>query len=321
VALRHGLLGLALAAGPLAAQEVDFGRAFSVTVEPAKVGLGDSITLHFRVTVNERDLIADTVPQPVREVPAGVRILSVERLQRGRDRVFTGKAVVAVYRPGRRELPVFGIPWIQVVTGRRNVIAHDPVQVEVSSVLPGGNPPLRDIREPDVPPSLAPFWILAGFTAAAAVAWLASRRRAKRVVPAPAVPSAPPPPPEPPDPYRAAIDRLAAIEAEGWPVRGEVARHYQSVADVLRDYLEDADGIPARERTTSELLWSLPPRLAEPALRRRVQEVLGGADLVKFAKVRPEPAEASDYVGDARDLLDRWRRTSEPAVGEADAVR
>jgi hypothetical protein len=310
-----------LAVSPLIAHaQLDHARSFTVTAEPGKVGLGDSVTLRFRLTINDRDLITDTVPRPVEELPAGLRILSVEKLRRGADRVFTGSAVVAFYRPGKRALPIFGIPWVQVVTGHRGVVTHDPTEIEVASVLPAGNPPLRDIREPDSPRGFGALWALLAAATAAAIAWLVTRRRAKR--PAPELePVGPPPlPPPPPDPYAAALVRLDAIEAERWAARGDVARHYEAVADALRDYLEQADGLPARERTTTELLWSLPPRLAEAGLRRRVQDVLGDADLVKFAKLRPRPDEAASYTTRARDLLERWHRAAR-AGEELDALR
>jgi len=312
-------LALLLHTPPTRAQ-VDYGRALTVTAEPGKVGLGDSVTLRFRLIINDRDLVADTVPRPVGDLPAGVRILSVEKLRRGADRVFTGSAVIAFYRPGKRPLPVFGIPWIQVVTGRRGVVTHDPAEIEVASVLPAGNPPLRDIREPESPRGFGALWALLAAAAAAAIAWLAARRRAKRPAPEPEPVAPPPPPPPPPDPYAAALLRLDAIEAERWAAHGDVARHYQAVADALRDYLEEADGLPARERTTTELLWSLPPRLAEGGLRRRVQEVLGDADLVKFAKLRPRSEEAARYTTRARDLLEQWHRAAR-AGEELDALR
>jgi hypothetical protein len=300
--------------------QLDHDRVFTVTAEPAKVGLGDSVTLRFRLTVNDRDLITDSIPRPVEELPPGVQVLSVEKLRRGSDRVFTGTAVVALYRPGKRELPVFGIPWVQIVTGHRGVITHDPGRIEVASVLPAGNPPLRDIREPDPPARLGALWALLGAAGAAASVWLATRRRRARLTPEP-VPVAPAPPPVlPPDPYTAALARLDAIEAERWTVRGDVARHFEAVADALRDYLEEADGLPARERTTTELLWSLPPRLSEGGLRRRVQEVLGDADLVKFARLRPAPDEAASYTTRARDLLERWHRAA-PTGEQLGAIR
>jgi hypothetical protein len=305
---------------PAAHAQLDHGRSFTVAAESTKVGLGDSVTLRFRLNINDRDLVTDTVPRPVEELPAGVRILSVEKLRRGADRVFTGSAVIAFYRPGKRALPVFGIPWVQIVTGHRGVVTHDPAEIEVASVLPAGNPPLRDIREPDSPRGFGVLWALLATAAAAAIAGLATGRRAKRRAPEPEPVALPPLPPPPPDPYAAALVRLDAIEAERWAARGDVAQHYEAVADALRHYLEEADGLPARERTTTELLWSLPPRLAEGGLRRRVQEVLGDADLVKFAKLRPRPDEAASYTTRARDLLGRWHRAAR-AGEELDALR
>jgi hypothetical protein len=312
-------LSISVSPPPVHAQ-ADYGRALTVTAEPGKVGLGDSVTLRFRLTVNDRDLLTDTVPRPAGELPAGVRILSVEKLHRGADRAFTGSAVIAFYRPGKRALPVFGIPWLQIVTGQRGVVTHEPAEIEVASVLPAGNPPLRDIREPDSPRGPGVLWALLAATVAAAIIRLATRRRAKRPAPEPEPVAPPPPPPLPPDPYAAALVRLDAIEAEQWAARGDVARHYEAVADALRDYLEEADGLPARERTTTELLWSLPPRLAEGGLRRRLQEVFGDADLVKFAKLRPRPDEAATYTTGARELLERWHRAAR-AGEELDALR
>lgn len=309
-----------MAAAPAASAQLGQGRSFTAAPEPTKVGLGDSVTVRFRLTLNERDLLTDTVPRPVDEPAAGIRILSVEKLRRGADRVFTGTAVLAFYRPGKRALPAFGVPWVQVVTGHRGIVSSDAVEVEVASVLPAGNPALRDIREPDLPRSLGPLWVLLGSAAAAALAWLATRRRTRRAIPEPEVTASPLPPPPPPDPFTAALARLEEIEARRWAAHGDVARHYEAVADALRDYLETAEGIPARERTTTELLWSLPPRLAEGGMRRRVQEVLGEADLVKFAKLRPDPSAAAGYTTRARGLLERWHRAA-PAGEELDAIR
>jgi hypothetical protein len=309
------LLVLALLPVPAQAQ-LDEGRFFTATVEPAKVAVGDSVTVRFRLIINERDLLTDTVPRPVGELPPGVRMLSTEKLERGTDRAFTGSAVLAFYRPGRQLVPAFGLPWVQIVTGHRGVMWHDPAEIEVTSVLPGGNPSLRDIREPEAPASLAPLWTVLGAMGAAGLAWVvAGRRRREEIALAVAIE----PPPPPPDPYTVALARLETIDGERWAAAGQVERHYESVADVLREYLESAEGIPAPERTTSELLWSLPPRLAEGGLRRRVQGVLGAADLVKFARRRPGATEAAGYTRAARELLDRWHQATAPE--ELDAVR
>jgi len=298
------------------------GRSFSVTPMTAKASVGDTIRIRFRLVLNERDLLTDTVPKPAGELPGGVRVHSVERLRRGADRVFTGEAVVAFYRPGVREIPAFGLPWVQIVSGRRGAVATEAATVEIVPVLPGGNPALRDIREPEPSPGPGPLPLLLALLGATALGWYLRRRRRRPAVdqvvePVPDLAA----PPAPPDPYAIALARLAEIEGERWAERGDVERHYDAAADALRDYLETAEQIPARERTSSELLWALPPRLLEGGLRRLTAGVLGEADLVKFARRRPGPAAAADYLREARELLRRWHDAAREATEEADAVR
>jgi len=103
---------------------------------------------------------------------------------------------------------------------------------------------------------------------------------------------------------------LSRIEAEQWPSHGKVERYYEAVANTFRQYLEDAHGLDALERTTSELLWAIPPRLSRSGLRDQCLDVLGEADLVKFAEIRPGPSAAGDFLERARHLLAAWHETS-----------
>jgi hypothetical protein len=219
-----------------------------------------------------------------------------------------------------REIPSFGVPWVQIVTGHRGIVTTAPATVEIVPVLAPGNPTLRDIREPE--PSRGPGLLLiaAGAAVAATVAWLAARRRRHRGSALPVLPPEPAPPAPPATPYQQALARLAGLEASPPAVQEAMAPYYEAVADVLRGYLEAAEGLPARERTTSELLWALPPGLGEAGLRRRLQDLLGEADLVKFARGRRGPAEAAACLREARALLERWHAASAPAE-ELDAVR
>ena len=243
-------------------------------------------TVRFRLSINERDLLTDTVPRPVGELPPGVRVLSAEQLQRGADRAFTGSRGARVLPAGEAAGPGVRAPVGAVVTGHRGVMSHDPVEVEVTSVLPGGNPSRcaisgnRTHRR-----ASAPLWAVLGAAFAAGVAWLVARRRRRARVAVPAPIEPPPLPAAATGSVRRRARPARGHRGGALAARGEVARHYEAVADVLRGYLETAERIPAPERTTTELLWSLPPRLAESGLRRRVQEILGAADLVKFARL------------------------------------
>jgi hypothetical protein len=297
------------------------GQSFEVVAETANPTVGDSVTIRFRVRLDERDLLFDTIPQTVGALAPGVRILSVEKMSRTPDRIFHGRARIAFYRPGKQPIPIFGLPFMRAVKGvQRATLASDSAFVDITPLLPAGNPALKDIQELERRPlSLVPLLALVLMLAAAAAAYPLIRRRRRR----PPVPVQPEPPadePVAPSPYQIALDRLEAVQREGWPSRGNVAAHYEAVAQALRQYLEEAENVAACERTTSELLWALPPHLSRARLRDECHEVLTEADMVKFAEVRPGDADAADFLGRARLLLQAWYE-AQPAGGSVHAVR
>ncbi|MGE5125791.1 MAG: hypothetical protein ACM3PV_05845 [Betaproteobacteria bacterium] len=320
LALGLGLCALAAApAAPAAAQDPDWAiQRFEMTPEPARATLGDSITVRFRIHLTERDLLSDSVPRPVAALPEGVRVLEVAPLRKAGTRALDGRARLAFYRVGRRAIPAFGVPFVRIVSGQRGVLVSDSAFVDIDSVAPPGNPSLKDIKDIERQHGPDPR-LVAGMAAAALLGGLVvQRRRARRR-------TGPPAPLEPAGaeavvlgPYEAALARLTQIERERWPVRREVDRHYAAVADVLRRYLEEAHAIPALERTTTELAWALPPALAEGGLRERCAALLADADLVKFARCRPEEADAARLLRAARDLLGAWRAAARAAAPESD---
>jgi hypothetical protein len=188
----------------------------------------------------------------------------------------------------------------------RGTLSSEPASVEVVPVLgAGSSATLRDIKEPVRGTAPDPLELALGLLALTGVGWLTwrARHRAPRTVAEPeGLPAVAPPPP---DPYEIALDRLTAIERERWSTR-DVARHYAEATDVLRDYLE-THGVPARERTTTELRWSLPPRLLRGPRGRGFDRLFHQADLVKFACCRPTAIDAAAFLRDARSLLVEWR--------------
>lgn len=307
-----GALGLTLAlagllATPLHAQRP--GQSFVVTPDSARALVGDSVTLRFRIHLHERDQLLDSVPQVVGDLSPGVRVLSIEKLSRTGDRAYDGTARVAFYRTGRRAVPIFGLQFMRVVEGvSRATLASDSAFVQITPILPAGNPPLKDIKELERRSLPVWVWLTAALTllvsAVGVILWRRRRRRRAEVA------AEPEPLPEPvaPSPYEIALEQLEGLERERWPARGSVARHYEAAAQVLRQYLEHAHGVGALERTTPELLWALPPHLSRGGLRDRCHAVLDEADLVKFAEVRPGEAEAAEFLARARQLLISWHQ-------------
>ncbi len=316
-------LALAISTGvavsPAAAQAPDWNiQRFEMTPEPGRATVGDSVTVRFRVHLGERDLLSDSVPRPVAELPEGVRVLEVAPLRKAGSRALDGRARLAFYRIGRRAIPAFGVPFVRIVSGQRGVLVSDSAFVDIDSVAPPGNPSLKDIKDIERQHGLDPRLVAGMATAALLGGLVLLRRRARRRTPPPAQL-------EPAGaeavvlgPYEAALARLTQIERERWPVRGDVDRHYAAVADVLRRYLEEAHALPALERTTTELAWALPAALAEGGLRECCTALLADADLVKFGRRRPEEADAACLVRAARALLGAWRAATPAAALESD---
>jgi hypothetical protein len=121
-----------------------------------------------------------------------------------------------------------------------------------------------------------------------------------------------------PTAYDDAMAELDWIERAGWPARGQVARHYEAAVEVLRQYLETAEEIPARERTSEELLWALPPHLSDSGGREALRDALDEADLVKFASFRPGNDAATLFLDRCRTLVEHWHAAvGATAVGNA----
>jgi hypothetical protein len=331
--VRGAAIGAALAAGIAVAMRPHPGRAqapdwnsqvFEMTAEPGHATVGDSVTVRFRIHLHERDLLSDSLARPVADLPEGVRLLDLTPLRKVGDRALEGRARLGFYRVGHRPIPLFGVPFVRIVSGQRGVLVSDSAYVDIDPVAPAGNPTLRDIKEIERQRGPDPRLVVA-LLGAAGVAGLALLLRRRLRVPPPGAFE-----PEPEGgpavvlgPYEIALARLSQIERERWPARGEVDRHYDGVAYVVRRYLEDAHGIPALERTTGELVWALPPALADGGRRDRCAAFLTEADLVKFARHRPDDADAARLLRAARELLGGWRdAASRPASPEpADAVR
>jgi hypothetical protein len=313
------LVALTLAL-PAAAQVS--GQHWEVIPETDSARIGDTVTVRFRLHLDERDLLYDTLPRAAENTPDWVRVLQVDKLRRDPNRVFLGRARVAFYRTGRQAVPIFELPFMRSVKGlSRGTLPSDSASVEIVPLIADpSSATLRDIKEPPVPRGPGPLALAGGLAAllvTGLIAWRLHRRApAEAPVPAADVEAAPPPPP---DPYDIALARLGEIERERWSAR-DVARHYEAVTDALRGYLE-ARGVPARERTTSELRWLLPPGLQAGGTRHRFEEIFGDADLVKFAKWRPDARTAAAFLADARELLGGWRAAAPAEDMVADAVR
>jgi hypothetical protein len=89
-------------------------------------------------------------------------------------------------------------------------------------------------------------------------------------------------------PYDEAMAQLEAIMRESWLSAGRMDLQFAAVADTLRRYLEEAEGIPALKYTTAELLRAFAAAAVSAELRHACGVLLHTADLAKFAGDRPD---------------------------------
>ncbi len=97
--------------------------------------------------------------------------------------------------------------------------------------------------------------------------------------------------------------------------KGEIKPYYSRLTEILRQYIEDRYGVFSLELTTDETLRALlRTGFKKDAVYDLLRSVLTDADLVKFAKHKPSPAEHDICFNNAWQFVSD---TVEKAVNEA----
>jgi hypothetical protein len=92
--------------------------------------------------------------------------------------------------------------------------------------------------------------------------------------------------------------------------KGEIKQYYTRLTEILRQYLENRFRVYSLELTTAETLDALLHSGFKKDLNYNIlRSVLSGADMVKFAKYNPEPAENESYFQDAWKFVLETRET------------
>lgn len=288
------------------------GQSLEVVPEQLKATVGDVIRMHLTARLPEGQQLLDLAPRTLLAPPEGMRIVSIDTLRQVRGGEYRGDVRMAFYRIGKQPVPTLALLYRPAADGPADTLVHPPLSIEIEPVLPAGNQEIKDIRPLVIlgGPIWGPLAIILSVVAAGWF-WLwrrgrptASAKRKEAVV----IPSGP---------FDTALARLAELEAASIASGNGIVPLFDEVADVVRTALVQVGALPHQGLTTPEVPPRLPPALAAGDLARRCEALLGDADLVKFAKVRPDRDAASTHVNRARSLLEAWR----DAAGGADAVR
>lgn len=285
---------------PAMAQTADVQVRAAIVPETLSVGAVIHAAVRVRVPPGVRIAFPDTLPMPEDAEAAGTRELRSDTTGAGLE--LTAIYPITAWKPGELQLPDAAIALL-TEDGADTIGVEFPA-AHVSSVLPtdtaGIQPrPARDVLGADRVwwPWLAALGVLLALAALAVRMWQ-RRRPLQAAVPAADVP-----------PREAALALLEHARSMRLAESGDMKGFYTLVAEAVRTYMEAIDPAWGADLTTHELTLALSMRApeAESALR-----VLDRADMVKFAKARPDLTTALADWTHARD----WVQHFEPAVVE-----
>lgn len=277
--------------------------AIAVAAPDAAVSSGVAFGLSITRTWHQ-----DLLPQVWRDdalAPLVVRLVGVEQHAGPQHRQEIRHFRAWSFTPGETTLPAVSFrarPRSGV--GPERSVASDPIRLRVIPALPEGAE-ASPVELPggllEAPAGRSWWWTALLVVAAAGVAAIGWRRRVPpAVAPAPAPATLG---------EQDVLRRLAELGDQAPRSRAEFERWVLAAADAVRDYLESHLGVPARERTTSELERAL-GGWAQPALGR----FLGWCDLVKFAQWQPDAGERERSLALAAEFVRAAaRRSREPA--------
>ena len=118
------------------------------------------------------------------------------------------------------------------------------------------------------------------------------------------------------DPYDDAMSELERIDGLQLPAAGRFKEHYTLVGDVIRKYLEGEFGIPALDRTTSEIQAEVSASDIDADGAIEMRWLFVDCDIVKFTGLEPDEYEAGLMVGRAREILGMIRPAEAPPEPE-----
>ncbi len=105
-------------------------------------------------------------------------------------------------------------------------------------------------------------------------------------------------------PHETALAELDRIATGKLANDKDIEQHYVRIAEVLRRYLGSRFEIPWQDRTTRELTSALQTiKHLTSEQQHSVAELLNQADLVKFARQRPDETEANLFLTRVREFI------------------
>lgn len=304
-----------------------YATPISLEVHPREITIGDPVEIHIQLRVQD-----DTkVELPSTEAFAPAEVIRMDTLK-SRHNELSLRYVVSMYETGTADLPDIPIVFITSEM-ERDTINLSLGQLHVKSVLPDDVVQEMQFELRDVKPPLRLSWTwrdaipyVIGFLLALAIAAIAlyfwkkrkSRDKIKDVY-------VPPPLP----PHIVALTKLQELKDKHLWQNGYVKEYHSELTHILKEYIggrfysshstvssrpfdDYGDGVSGTcEMTTEEILDQHKVWAQNNEQLVMVRRILTCADLVKFAKFRPDEVENERSLRSAFDYVNMTKRIEE----------
>lgn len=223
---------------------------------------------------------------------------------------------VQVFDSGFYRLPPF------VYISASDSAASNQVELTVVPVKVGENEAIADYQDisdpsdrsfwdwmPDWLYDLWWLWLLLILAVIAALYFGRKYRKTGKFISLPEKPQ--------PKPWTVALERLERLKEKNLWENGMEKEYFTDLTDILRDYLFQRFGINAMEMTSRQIMQTLSDQADVKDKRAYVRKILDIADFVKFAKVRPLPADNVEAFENAINFIKETIPT-EPNSYESD---
>ena len=108
-------------------------------------------------------------------------------------------------------------------------------------------------------------------------------------------------------PHILALEKLSELKRQELWQKGDIKQYQSELTYIIREYLEGRYGVHALESTTNEVVDALKKQLMQNDDVISVKRILQVADLVKFAKAKPDENIHETFMHEAENFVGRTK--------------
>jgi hypothetical protein len=193
-----------------------------------------------------------------------------------------------------------------------SVFIAPPVGADVSSPDSLEIEPIKPIltEAKNISDYLIYIYIIGGLLLAAIAYWLFVRwQKNKESVPQPVVEEVIHIPA-----HTQALTALSSLREEQLWQKGAVKEYQSRLTFIIREYLENRYDVPALESTTEEIVRNISTGDMELSDVDSLKRILQVADLVKFAKAKPDESIHERFMDEAEGFVNRTKKDNTPST-------